>query len=236
MAAEPLAEPGTIAHAIRTPKAAAIAGILFSVTFSIALVLVRASVPADPADAGEWLTDSARRTAVLTALGLTAGAGIFFLWEVGVLRDHVGAAEDRFLATVFLGSAILFVGMIFVASALAAGLITAAEDYSDELFASGIWTVVRQAVYWLMIEYGMRMAGVFTLITTMILFRAKLAPRWLLILGFATAFVLMVVVSFLAWAELAFPAWVLVLSLFVLVNNLKRPAPLEDRSATPTAM
>lgn len=235
MAVDPLAEPGTIAHAIRTPKAAAIAGILFSVIFSIALVLVRVSVPADPADAGEWLTDSARRNAVLTALGLTAVAGIFFLWEVGVLRDHVGAAEDRFLSTVFLGAAILFVGMIFVASALAAGLITAAEDYSDDLVASGIWRFVRQTVYWLMIEYAMRMAGVFTLITTMILFRARLAPRWLLILGFVTAFVLMVVVSLLAWAELAFPAWMLVLSFFVLVHNLKRPAEVGHHSASPTA-
>jgi hypothetical protein len=213
-----------VGAAIETPKAAAIAGILFSVIFSVALVLLRTTVPASPDDAGEWLTDSSRRDAVLTALGFVPVAGIVFLWEVGVLRDHVGKAEDRFLQTVFIASAVLFIGMLFVASAIAAGLIAAAANHADALVSSGAWEFVRNTVYQLMIEYGMRMAGVFTLITTMILFRARLAPRWLLVFGFATAFVLMVVVSFLAWAELIFPAWMFVLSLMVLVTNLKRRA------------
>lgn len=224
MPSEPIRAPSAVGRAIETPKAAAIAGILFSVIFAVALVLVRTAVPADPDDAGEWLTDSSRRDAVLTALGLVPVAGIVFIWEVGVLRDHVGDAEDRFLQTVFIASAVLFVGMIFVASAISAGLIVAAEDSADQLVSSGAWEFVRQTVYQLMIEYGMRMAGVFTLITTMILFRARLAPRWLLVLGFATAFALMVVVSFFAWAELIFPAWMFVLSLFVLVTNLRRRA------------
>jgi hypothetical protein len=222
MPAEPIRAPGAVGRAIQTPKAAAIAGILFSVIFAVALVLLRATVPADPDDAGEWLTDSSRRDAVLTAIGFVPVAGIVFLWEVGVLRDHFGEAEDRFLQTVFLGSAVLFVGMMFVAAAISAGLIVAAEDGTDQLVSSGVWEFARQTVYLLMVEYGMRMAGVFTLITTMILFRARLAPRWLLVFGFATAFVLMVVVSFFAWAELVFPAWMFVLSLFVLVNNLRR--------------
>lgn len=224
MPAEPIAEPVALGRAITTPKAAAIAGILFAAIFSIALVLLRTTVPADPADAGQWLTDSSRREAVLTALSLVAGAGIVFLWEVGVLRDHFGASEDRFLATVFLGAAVLFVGMMFVAAAMSAGLIVAAEDHADQLVSSGAWTFVRQTIYQLMIEFGMRMAGVFTLITTMILFRARLAPRWLLVLGFVTAFVLMVLVSVIAWAELAFPVWMLALSAFVLVTNLKARA------------
>jgi hypothetical protein len=224
MTAEPIRAPRAVGRAIQTPKAAAIAGILFAVIFAVALVLLRTTVPASPDDAGEWLTDSSRRDAVLTAFGLVPVAGIVFLWEVGVLRDHFGEAEDRFLQTVFIGSAVLFIGMIFVASAIAAGMIVAAADTANGLVSSGGWEFARQTVYQLMIEYGMRMAGVFTLITTMILFRARLAPRWLIVFGFATAFVLMVVVSFLAWAELTFPAWMFVLSLFVLVTNLRRRA------------
>lgn len=222
MTAEPVRAPRAVGRAIQTPKAAAIAGILFAVIFAVALVLLRTTVPASPDDAGEWLTDSSRRDAVLTALGFVPVAGIVFLWEVGVLRDHFGEAEDRFLQTVFIGSAVLFIGMIFVASAIAAGLIVAAADTADGLVSTLAWNFVRQVVYLLMIDYGMRMAGVFTLITTMILFRARLAPRWLIVVGFATAFLLMVVVSFLAWAELVFPVWMFVLSLFVLVHNLRR--------------
>ena len=44
-------------------------------------------------------------------------AGVFFLWFVGVIRDRFGDREDRFFATVFLGSSILFLAMVFVAMA-----------------------------------------------------------------------------------------------------------------------
>ena len=109
--------------ALKTPRAAAFAGVAFSVMFAVQLVLVRTVVPSDPNDAGRWLSDSSRRGAVLFALSLVPFAGIAFLWFVAVLRDRVGEAEDRFFATIFLGSALLFVAMLFVASAVAGGLI-----------------------------------------------------------------------------------------------------------------
>jgi hypothetical protein len=81
-----------VGRAIRTPRSAALAGIAFSILLTVALVLVHAAVPADPADAGQWLSDSSRRDAVLFAFGLVPFAGIGFLWFVGVLRDRVGDA------------------------------------------------------------------------------------------------------------------------------------------------
>ncbi len=41
---------------LTTPRAAAIAGILFSVLLIISLALIRISVPANPQDTGDWLT------------------------------------------------------------------------------------------------------------------------------------------------------------------------------------
>jgi hypothetical protein len=76
-----------------------------------ALVLLRLSVPAHPGEAGAWLTNQGRRTAAAVALNLIPFAGIAFLWFIGVLRDRIGEREDRFFATVFLGSGLLFVGM-----------------------------------------------------------------------------------------------------------------------------
>ena len=43
---------------LRTPRAAAVAGIVFSVLMITALVLLRVSVPTHPGDVGAWLTDS----------------------------------------------------------------------------------------------------------------------------------------------------------------------------------
>ncbi len=53
------------------------------------------------------------------SLNLVPFAGIAFLWFIGVLRDRIGEREDRFFATVFLGSGLLFVAMMFVAVAVA---------------------------------------------------------------------------------------------------------------------
>jgi hypothetical protein len=220
-----LAESGAVARAIRTPRAAALAGNAFSVHFGVALVLVRSAVPPDPNDAGQWLSDESRRDAVLLALGLVPFAGIAFLWFIGVIRDRIGAAEDRFFATVFLGSGLLFVGMLFVASSVAAGLVAAAGDQAGSLVSSGAWAVGRRTTHDLMVVYALRMAAVFTLAASTILMRSRLAPRWLVASGYAVAVVLLVTVSLFAWVELLFPAWVLVLSLYVLITSFKATAP-----------
>ena len=224
MSVDAMPESGAVARAIRTPRAAALAGIAFSVLFAAALALVRTAVPTDPDEAGQWLADGSRRDTVLLALGLVPFAGIAFLWFVGVLRDRVGEAEDRFFATAFLGSGLLFVGMIFVASAVAAGLIVAAEENADMLLSSGVWKVGRQTTHELMVIYAMRMAAVFTLATTTILLRARLAPRWLVASGYLAAIVLLLTVGFFPWVELVFPAWVLVLSLHVLISSVRSSA------------
>jgi len=221
MSHEASAESGAVARAIRTPRAAALAGIAFSVLFTAALVLVRSAVPADPADAGQWLTDSSRRDAVMLALGLVPFAGIAFLWFIGVIRDRVGAAEDRFFATVFLGSGLLFVGMLFVASSVAAGLVAASGDHADSLLSSGAWAVGRSATHELIVVYAMRMAAVFTLAASTILMRTRVAPRWLVVSGYAIAVLLLITVGHFAWIELVFPAWVLVLSVYVLVTSFR---------------
>jgi len=169
---------------------------------------------------------------VLFALGLVPFAGIAFLWFVGVLRDRVGEAEDRFFATVFLGSGLLFVGMLFVASALAAGLVASAGDNGDSLLSADTWDVGRRTTYELMTVYAMRMAAVFMLATSTILLRTRLAPRWIVASGYAVAILLLVTVGFFAWIELVFPAWVLMLSLYVLITGFRRGR-MEDPGAAP---
>ena len=54
-------------------------------------------------------------------------AGIAFLWFIGVLRDRLGELEDRFFATVFFGSGLLFLAMLFASAAVAGGIIIAGQ-------------------------------------------------------------------------------------------------------------
>jgi hypothetical protein len=63
-----------------------------------------------------------RLAAAARAPRAAAVAGIAFLWFIGVIRDHLGDREDRFFATVFLGSGLLFVAMLFICGGIIATL------------------------------------------------------------------------------------------------------------------
>ena len=203
---------------LRTPRAAAVAGIIFSVLLASALVLLRVSVPAHPAVPGAWLTDSRRRAEVAIALNLVPFAGIAFLWFIGVLRDRIGAREDRFFATVFLGSGLLFVAMIFVAAAIAGGLIAGASARQPDV---STLVLGRNITAGLVNVYAMRMAAVFTLTTVTIARRTEIVSRWLTVAGLVSALVLLVGVGISPWAELLFPAWILALSIDILAAGLR---------------
>ena len=53
----------------------------------------------------------------MTAVSLIPFAGIAFLWFIGVIRTRLGDREDKLFATVFLGSRLLFVALLFLAGA-----------------------------------------------------------------------------------------------------------------------
>ncbi len=211
---------------LRTPRAAAVAGIVFSVLLVVALVLLKVSVPAHPAVPGSWLTDPHRRAAVAVALNLFPFAGIAFLWFIGVLRDRIGEREDRFFATVFLGSGLLFVAMIFVAAAIAGGLVA---DESSSPPGAGTLAVGRFVSASLVNVYAMRMAAVFTLTTVTIARRTEIVSRWLTVAGLVSALVLLIGIGFSPWVELLFPAWILALSIDILAAGLRPSA----RAAAP---
>jgi hypothetical protein len=214
------ARPGQLdaASPLRTPRAAAAAGIAFALLTITSLVLLRVSTPANPASAGAWLHDSGRRAAVAVALNLVPFAGIAFLWFIGVLRDRIGASEDRFFATVFLGSGLLFVGMFFVAAAIAGGLIVAAASRGTAPPGSATLALGRGATSILLNVYSMRMAAVFTITTVTIARRTQILSRWLWAAGLVTAVVLLVGVGISPWVELLFPAWILALSIDILAR------------------
>jgi len=206
---------------LRTPRAAAIAGVVFSLLTLTSFELLWSAIPADPQASGGWLAANTRELAL--ALNLIPFAGIAFLWFIGVLRARIGEREDRLFATVFLGSGLLFVGMLFVAAAVAGATIAAAASAHpgpDTLALS------RNVTGSLLNVYAMRMAAVFTLTTVNIARRTAIVSRWLVVAGLACALILLVGVGISPWVELLFPAWILALSLDVLISA---PPPSEAR-------
>jgi hypothetical protein len=72
-------ETAVIRRQVRAPRAAAVAGRVFSVLLTVALVLVQLAIRATAGDGGAWLTNQTHRQAVLVALDLTPFAAIAFL-------------------------------------------------------------------------------------------------------------------------------------------------------------
>jgi hypothetical protein len=212
---------------LKTPKAAAIAGILFSVLLIVVLWLLRISVPDDPREPGSWL-NSASNTVAL-AINLVPFAGIAFLWFIGVLRDRLGAREDKFFATVFLGSGLLFLAMLFAAAAVAGALIISFETAPAKLIDSATFHFARAAAYSMMNVYTIKMAGVFMITTSTIAIYTGFAPRWIALLGYALALLVLFGSYYLSWSFIVFPSWVLVMSIYIFFDNTAAKSVPGDR-------
>ena len=94
---------------LRSPRSAAIAGIVFSLLMTTGMILAYRIVTSKPEHfTADWLGTWAGTASV--ALAVVPYAGIAFLWFTGVIRDLLGDREDRFFATIFFGSGIILVG------------------------------------------------------------------------------------------------------------------------------
>lgn len=207
-----------VGRRLTTPRAAAVAGLLFAVLFGTVLVLVRTALPADARDVASNLQGSSGRLAL--AVALMPFAGIAFLWFLGVIRDRLGDLEDRFFASVMLGSGLLFMAMLFVAMAFAGGILAAAGTSVDP-GDPAVLRFGREVMFQISNVYALRMAGVFMISVATIWLRTGLMPRWLVIGTYALALVLLLVVTLSVWATLVFPVWVFVVSGLILVATFR---------------
>jgi hypothetical protein len=205
---------------LRTPRAAAIAGILFAVLYSTSWVLIRLSIPADALVATGWLKTQAKNLSL--AMSLIPFAGISFLWFMGVVRDRMGRQEDQFFSTLFFGSGYLYLGMTFVSAAAIGGALMLFASDPDLLAGSGVYSLALIISNRLNSVYAMRMAGAFMTALGTIWVRTGVMPRWLALVTYLLAVVLLVSIGFSPWVVLVFPAWVLTISLAILVLNYRR--------------
>ncbi len=217
-------QPGSLTRArLKTPRAAAIAGILFSVLLATTLVLIRISVPTTSPEMQDW---SAIDVGTVTmALNLVPFAGIAFLWFIGVVRDRLGTYEDRFFATVFFGSGILFLAMFFAAAAVTGATVMGLAAAPKLMVESGAYIFGRAITAQIMNVFALKMAGVFMISTATLAMRTRILPRWITLPGYALAALLLLSSRFADWLPLAFPLWVLVLSLYLLIENLRGTKP-----------
>jgi hypothetical protein len=209
---------------LRAPWAASVAGLLFAGLFTAALVLLRSQSLIDATDSElvEIFATGQDAAGVIGGLYLAPFAGIMFLWFMAVIRDQVGEREDRFFATVFLGSGLIFVALLFAASAVASAPLVGARYLGQGAPTAVEIEAARALSYTLMFAFATRAAAVFLLATATVGIRSGTFPRWFAWTGYLLGAALLLAVAFWDWVVLVLPAWVAVVSLFILRRERSR--------------
>ena len=213
---------------LRSPRSAAIAGIVFSLLMTTGMILAYRVARVKPEDVTrDWLqTWSGTASLVLTVVPF---AGIAFLWFTGVIRDRLGDHEDRFFATLFLGSGIITVVLFFIWAATFGALMStttlaAVGLADDDMYVFG-FAFMNQIIG----NYTLRMAGVYMTAIGTLWTRTGVMPRWLTIVTYILALGFLLAAGWAREARFIFPAWVFVVSVYILVLNYRRTQAQEDK-------
>jgi hypothetical protein len=187
------------------------------------LILIRPSIPANPNEPGQWIGSPVLSNRVLLALNMVPFSGIAFLCFIGVIREFIGEHEDKFFATVFLGSGLLFLAMFFAAAAIAGGILASSSSglSGQSEISSSVFHFGRTLTYVILNIFAMKMAGIFMISTCTIGLRTESIRKWLTILGYIFAVLLLLSIAYVEIIAILFPLWVLMLSVEILIHNYR---------------
>jgi hypothetical protein len=217
---DPIFESTRLRRRFVSIEAAAVAGIVCAIGWSLSLwgLLASPAVDAPDAEIARFYADPATATAAVAWLQVLVFSTIAFLWFVGVVRGRLGDREPKLFGTVFLGASILLAGLLFLAAALLAAPALLVE-LGDKAPSPDAASLTRAAAAAVLSVFAPRIATV-VMLSTASLGRATGAfPRWLVWLTFAVAAVELVNVSLATPTIYLLPAWIAVVSIVLLVRH-----------------
>jgi hypothetical protein len=217
---EPLFESSLVQGRFTSIEAAAVAGIVCAIGWSLALrgLLASPGIDASDAEITRFYADTSNGTAALAWLQVIVFSTIAFLWFVGVIRGRLGEREPKLFGTVFLGASILLAGLMFLGATLLAApaLLVALGDKAPAPEAASLTRASAAAV---LAVFAPRIATL-VMFSTASLGRATGAlPRWLVWLTFALGVVELVNVTVSTPTIYLMPAWMALVSIVLLVRR-----------------
>jgi hypothetical protein len=209
-----------IRQEIRSPRSAAVAGIVFSVLM-FAVMIVTRELTSERASqiTGNLLeiwTGAAR-----FAITMIPFIGIALLWFTGVVREHLGEQEDRFFSTIFFGSSIILVVMLFIWGATMGASFSIIDSAASRTVNNDIFVFGLAFMNQIIGNYALRIAGVYMLSIGTIWTKSRAMPRWLTVLTYIVAAGFLLFANSVREARLIFPGWVFVVSVYILVLNYR---------------
>lgn len=201
-------------------EVAAMAGIICAVAWSVSLrgLLARPGLDASHEEIARYYADHEDGGHIGTVLALMIVGSVAYLWFVGVVRSRLGARESRLVGTVFLGASVLLTGLMLVAaSALAAPSILV--EVTGQAPDPGAAALLRALAT---VELGVFASRIATLVmfsTASLGLRTGALPRWLVVVTYLAGIAEFVNVTLSTPTLYVFPAWILLVSVTLLVRR-----------------
>lgn len=171
-----------------------------------------------------WYDDPDNRSGLLLGLNLAAISSIAFLWFVAVIRRRIGDREDRFFSTVFFGSAVAYVATWLIAAAMVASPAVAVALLDAATVSPATATLANGQAAAVLLVVAPRLQAVFVFTSTAIILRTGVLPRWFAMIGYLVGITLLVVPVVSRPIGVAFPIWILAMSVALLVARPGDPA------------
>lgn len=210
--------------ALRAPWAASVAGLLFAVLFTTGVLVLRHSplTKADDAELRRLFAIGADLPVLVSSLYLLPFAGIMFLWFIAVIRDQVGEREDKFFATLFFGSGVLFITLLFAGSGVIGSTVVGVRELGMAAPTAGELAATRALGYTLLFVIATRAAAVCVVAIATLGLRSRTFPRWVAVTGYLLGLSLLLFVSLWDAALVLLPAWVAIVSVYILRRERRR--------------
>jgi hypothetical protein len=111
--------------------------------------------------------------------------------------------------------------MLFVAASAVGGVVLTYASAPAAMISSNAFSFARAFAYDVMHIYAFKMAAVFMITTSTLLLYTRVATRWIALVGYACALALLVASGLFDWVLFLFPLWVLLVSAYILIDNLR---------------
>jgi hypothetical protein len=225
-AAPPVADADPVTRVASTnARTAGWSGVVFALLLVAALVLVH-RVPglgASDAEYTAFYRGGGADTFTTVGLYLVPFAGIACLWHTITTRTLLQIRRPGSWAEVphwlHLAASVIFVCMLFAGSA-SAGAVALLTRYSDApLPAPDVARSLSAVGYTFVFVFGVRAAGMYIITTTGLARTAGVLPGPLALISYLVAAFLLLSATFHPAILLVFPAWVLMVSIVLLVRR-----------------
>lgn len=202
---------------LRTARSAAVAGLIFAIAFTATVYLLRSAFPVGAFLESTALPSPDSISRARLGVAVIPYVGIAFLWFTAALNYHFGHADNRLFTTVFTGSGIVFIVIMLMIGAIAGAELSALAQGLNPEGTSRVVPAI--TINELLGSYAPRMAAVFTLSLSTLGRLRKVLPPWLSIFGTITGLVLLLIPFGVPYVEYLFPAWAIVLSVYLFIAD-----------------